>query len=78
MIRFKVNSKDGGKLLIGLGLSAQNIEKLKAGDPILFGLDELGLENTEVVILYGKTEEEMRDKIDEKGLQGYLQDEMGL
>jgi len=72
MIRFKVKSKSGDKVLLGFGLSEENVTKLKAGDPILFSLEELGIEGTEVLIIYGKTEDDMRKNLDTKGLKEYL------
>lgn len=49
-----------GNLLI-LGLEAMNVERLKAGNPMLIKLSELGVPNTDlrVVITYGDTQEEI-------------------
>lgn len=42
-----------------LGLSDENLERLKAGQPIVFNLSELGLPDNEVMIFNGKTEQDM-------------------
>lgn len=47
-----------GKVLI-LGLSQLNIDKLKAGLPIHFRLDELGIPGWSVAMLFGDTEEQI-------------------
>jgi hypothetical protein len=42
-----------------LGLSDENLKRLKNGEPIKFNLNELGLDNMNVVIFNGKDEQEM-------------------
>lgn len=62
MIKFKKGNT------IVLGLSDENISRLKAGQPIKFNLSELGLPDNTVIIFNGKTEDEMykviKDQID--------------
>ena len=52
-----VKAKAGNTIFFGL--SDVNLEKLKEGKPIKFNLNELGLQDIDVVIFHGKTEEEM-------------------
>lgn len=44
---------------IVLGLSDENIKRLSAGEPIKFNLKDLNLEDREVFIFNGRTEESM-------------------
>jgi hypothetical protein len=48
------------------GLSEINLEKLKAGDPILFDLAELGLPSQKVFIFHGKDEDTMKQMMKDK------------
>ncbi len=54
MIKFRAGE------LIGFGLSAENVKRLQAGEPIRFSLAEMGLPG-EVLIFYGETEEAMAE-----------------
>lgn len=67
MIKFKV-SKDG-KPLLGLGISAENVKRLIAGQPIIVDGVEMGIE-VEVMIFYGETEDDLR-----KSIQPYISNE---
>ena len=51
-----------------LGLSDANIENIKAGRPISFNLKEIGLEDRNVLIFYGKTEQDMYKELRDKGM----------
>lgn len=48
-----------GNLMI-LGLSEENIDRLKKDEPISFNMKELGFPDIEVFIFTGKTEHEMK------------------
>lgn len=56
-----------GNLII-LGLSDENLDRLKKDQPIKFNLNELGLSDYEVLIFNGKTEQEMQKMMMEVGL----------
>lgn len=62
MVKFKK-----GNTLV-LGLSDENIARLKDGQPIKFNLNEVGMGDNIVIIFNGKTEDEMykviKDQID--------------
>jgi hypothetical protein len=61
---------------IFFGLSARNLQLLRAGKPIKVELEELGLTGS-VVIFYGETEEAMRaDLIDMVGPDTVFKDEL--
>lgn len=66
MLRFKICGDT--RTLIGLGLSATNIERLKKGDPVLVKLDSLGIEAghdkpIDIMIMTGDTEAHMLEVI---------------
>lgn len=52
MIKFTSNK------LIGLGLTSENIKRLKQGQPILVKGSEIG-KNHDILILYGKNESDL-------------------
>jgi hypothetical protein len=50
--------------LIFLGLSEENIRRLKLGDPIKFNMKQLGLPvDYDILIFYGETEDKMAQMI---------------
>lgn len=57
MIKFMANTESGIHLL-GLGLSAMNLTKLKGGKPIDMDLRSMGIK-LKICIFYGETEEKM-------------------
>ena len=63
MVKAKLNNGD-----LVFGLSDENINRLKSGEPILINLIDLEIEERKILIVYGKTEEkifeEMIDYID--------------
>lgn len=65
----KFIAMDGVGPLIGLGLSEQNLRKLREGMPIYTNGKEMGLSHN-IYIFYGKTEDDMfemmKDKIGDK------------
>ena len=42
--------------VIVLGLSAENIKRLQASDPIMFAGEQIGLDGLTIYIVYGETE----------------------
>lgn len=50
-----------------IGLSARNIERLQAGQPILFDLTALGLAPQQVAIAAGATEEDIATELQREG-----------
>ena len=63
MIKFKFTGRDG-KAGIGFGLSAENVKRLQAGQPIAIDLTEMGIE-ADVMIFYGETEVDMYNDLKE-------------
>lgn len=45
--------------MVALGLSHENLRRLKNNEPIKFNLEELGLGDVEMIIFSGETEETM-------------------
>ena len=68
----KATGKTGdGRPLVLLGLSGENITRLMADEPIRFDLAELGLPPMVVVIVGGRTEDAITEKLTEIGLLQY-------
>lgn len=59
MIKFK-----GGNL-IGFGLSEDNVKNLKQGKLIYINMEEMGFNDIQVMIFYGKTEQDMQNDLSE-------------
>lgn len=67
MIKFVSSGADGTQL-IGLGLSALNVKRLKDGNPILVRGAELGQPKLgDILIFYGKDEKTMADQLRKVG-----------
>lgn len=64
MIKFK---SEGKQPLIGLGLSEGNLKKLREGKPIFIMREELGIDFN-LLIFWGKTEEEIQRKLKDIGM----------
>jgi hypothetical protein len=69
MLKLRGDDEDGRPVLI-FGLSYENLRRLKAGQPIAFRLNELGLAGS-VIIAAGPTEEHIaREFVSEAQLAG--------
>lgn len=67
MIKFRASGD--GREVVGLGLTARNIELLKQGKPILVKLSALGIEtNIEITIIYGEDEKSLYRDLRKAGL----------
>ena len=62
MIKFKTYSGEN-VLLLGFGLSEDNIQRLKSGQPVVIKLEDMGLREGRIMIFYGKTEADMIKEI---------------
>lgn len=63
MIKFTSSGQDG-RTLVGLGLSAGNIQRLKEGKPIHVHFEELNLPyKIDLMIMYGETEQELTKEL---------------
>ena len=68
MVKFKLNMK-GNRIVLGIGLSEENLKRLKENKPILFKLSDFDLDedvldnidNYEITILYGESEKDIAD-----------------
>lgn len=58
MIKALIKGNDDERPLLVFGLSRMNIERLLAGKPMHFAVDELGIAG-DILILYGQTEQTM-------------------
>lgn len=67
MIKAAGRAGDGTPLVI-LGLSGENMTRLMAKEPIRFNLAEVGLPSTVVVIVGGRTEDEITVDLQTAGL----------
>lgn len=61
----KASGRAGDKPLVIIGLSGENMTRLMADEPIQFDLAELGLPSTIVVIVGGRTEDAITDRLHE-------------
>ena len=62
MIKFTAKSSKG--TLIGIGLSYENLKKLKKGKPLYIDLTKLGEREGELLIFAGETEEKMAKQLE--------------
>jgi hypothetical protein len=67
MILWKSPIRDGG-VMIGIGLEAGNIDKLKKGQPILRSLDVIGYIGAMVTIVYGETKDDIIADLKKHGM----------
>jgi hypothetical protein len=66
MIKFVAGGAAVGKTLIGLGISGENVERLKKGAPISIDVMSMGLSEFagyELLIFYGETEEKLAELV---------------
>ncbi len=63
MIKFTATSGDG-RTILGMGLSHGNLDRLKKGEPIRFKGEDVGLDDVDILIFSGKTEESMAKQMD--------------
>lgn len=69
MVKFQATSPDG-RTILGLGLSHANLDLLRAGKPIHFNAEQMGLaalQLNEILIFAGDTEESMRADLEKHG-----------
>jgi len=59
MIKGKLAGYRGDREALVLGLSGENVTRLAAGEPISTSLEELGFPGVDLVVIYGKTEEDV-------------------
>lgn len=81
MIKARGRTGDGRPVVL-LGLSGENVARLVADEPIVFDLAQLGLGPCRVVILYGRTEEEIagwleRRRVAPAGMQTAVNEAIG-
>lgn len=67
MIKF-IAETSTDRMLLGFGLSAKNIERLMAGEEIRMKGEDLGLDEIDIVFLYGRTEQDMVDQLTARGV----------
>ena len=61
----KVRMSSGSVLL---GITAENVERLLAGQPILLNLKDIGLPSQQIAIIYGPTIADLMDQLRENGM----------
>lgn len=64
----KAVGKSGDQTMLLLGLSGENMTRLMADEPIQFNLAEVGLPSMVVVIVGGRTEGAITEKLRDAGL----------
>ena len=68
MLKFRTTLGADGTSLVGLGLSEENIQRLKEGQPILIHGEEIGLPEIKIAIMYGKTEQTLYEDLKKSGV----------
>jgi len=63
MILIKFTSTGKNTTLIGLGISEGNVKRLKEAQPILVKGSELGFDWLEILIFYGRDEDELKKTV---------------
>lgn len=61
-----LKARSGDNIL--LGLSARSIELLMAGNPVLIDLRAIGFEKGKIAIVYGQTEEAIKQELIANGV----------
>ena len=65
MIKFTA-AEENGRTLVGLGISARNVECLKQGKPIHVHFEELSLPyKIDLLLFFGETEQEIEKSVSE-------------
>jgi hypothetical protein len=64
----KASGMANGRPLVLIGLSGENMARLMSDEPIRFDLAELGLPPTVVLIVGGRTEDDIAANLREVGL----------
>lgn len=63
MVKFL--AENGGRKLLGLGVTEENLTRLVSGQPIhIFG-EEIGIGKMDIMLFFGKDETAMRDMLKE-------------
>lgn len=63
MIKFRAAHDEGH--IVGLGLSHENLKRLKGGQPIRINAESIGLPGTTILIFAGRTEQTMASQLRE-------------
>jgi len=59
MIRARITNPTTGRSALIVGLSGENVKRLKENKPIYQPLEDLGLADTDLIVLYGDTEDDI-------------------
>ena len=63
MVKFTVLGANG-RTLLGIGLSQENLDRLKQGQPIIFTSEEISLPwKADILIMFGNTESDMKKEL---------------
>lgn len=69
MIKATIADREGRPRMLLLGLSHENLNRLRGGEPIKFNQQEVGFtDDVEVLIFAGKTEAEIVAEFEQRGL----------
>ena len=74
MIKASSKTSDGKTLLV-LGITPENVRRMKAGHPILVDGSEVGIDNLLVTIMFGQTERSIVAEIRSHGIETHGADE---
>ena len=63
MIRWVADKTNNGRVIIGLGITADNLRELQKGRPIFVAGESVRLPRVDIVIYYGESEYELTEQM---------------
>ena len=70
MFKTWAENKTTGELHVVIGISEENVRRLKAGQPIRFPMHDIGLRQSgQILLMYGQTEQAIVDELSAAGIR---------
>jgi hypothetical protein len=57
-------TRGNGKPFVLVGITGENVTRIVAGEPLKINLGDVGLDDIEIAVVYGKTEAELVAQIE--------------
>jgi hypothetical protein len=64
----KAVAENAGQPVVLIGLNEENVKALQMNMPLDVETAELGINDSRVIVFYGKTDEELKDMLEQKGV----------
>jgi hypothetical protein len=68
MVKATVEREGGGKLLL-LGITPENVRRMRAGRPVYVNGKEVGMPGVEVAVMFGETERALLEDLRKQGVE---------